>query len=390
MNINSRTRLKLISVLSLAMIPAGGAFAVVDKFVPFAYVGTSSDSNTFRTSDNEEDETISHVGAGVQTDYKMSRQHLLLDVLLDRAIYDTFDELDHTKINGTAAWKWGVGSHVGGDLSYRYKKELSSFNEQFARQKDMRTNHTGNFDMGYRFHPDWQIQVGIQYSESSYQKRDRLDRSATSSSLEVVYKNTLNTRVGIQGALSANNLNDSIVGGVSVDNDYEESTVSGVFYWEGSGKSSLEAKLGYTTLDYNELKDREYEGYTGRLTYHWEATGKTKLDFSTWRETDSQADEISSYTLEQGVSVKASWSATRKIKVNGEVSYKKDDFKADNQLTGVPDRDDNTKKADIRISWAPRKFVRLSAGFSREERDSSIDARNFTDDLINAKVHFRF
>ena len=85
----------------------------------------------------------------------------------------------------------------------------------------------------------------------SYQERKRLDRDASSGSLEVQYRNTLNTRVGVRGKYTKNDLKDENIGGVTIDNDYDETEISGVFYWEGTAKSALEARVGYVDVSYN-------------------------------------------------------------------------------------------------------------------------------------------
>jgi len=384
---------RLVACLAAAAIPATPAFAVLDKFEPYVFAGALRDNNLFRSESNEEDETIAHLGVGLKSDLKLSRQHLLLDGVVDRAKYDNFDELDHTRIDGRATWDWQLGNLWSGKLGYRYQRQLSSFTEQFVREKDMRTRNVGFYEIGYQLHPDWRLAAAVDYTDVSYEERKRLDRDVIGSQFSVLYRNTLNTRVGVSVRYANNNLKDSVVNNVTVDNDYDEWTTSGLFYWEGSSKSALEARLGYTQLSYNELDDRDFSGLSSRLTYFWTLTGKTKVDISVWQEPSSLNDEIASYVLSRGVSVTPVWSATPKISLEGQVSYNNDDFKGNNDIRqelGLEKRKDDTWLYRLSANWTPRQFLRVSLSYINEQRDSSVDIRDYNDQRAEARLQFSF
>ncbi|VAW61990.1 hypothetical protein MNBD_GAMMA08-874, partial [hydrothermal vent metagenome] len=176
------------------------------------------------------------------------------------------------------------------------------------------------------------------------------------------------------------------------NNDYKEDEISAVFYWEGSAKSKLEARFGYTEQSFNELKDRNYKGSTGRLTYRWAMTGKTRINFSLWRETSSLRSEITDYVLAKGVSIKPAWSITKLVSLNGMISFKNDDFKARNNIlaAGVPRRDDDTYLVSIFSTWKPRRQIDLSLGYSWVKRDSSINSLDYTNNRVEAKAKYSF
>ena len=401
---NSTTfQVRSLLVLSAALSPVSTAYAALEKFDPYASARVLWDSNIFRVSGDEEarrllgstskNDTVGYLGGGFESDYKLSRQHLFLDAEAIRAKYDNFDDLDHTKLKGRAAWGWQVGNLWSGNLGYRYERRLRSFNQDSFPEKDMRTEKIPYLDGGYQVHPDWRLEGGVSLSDVSYQERDRLDRDAVSGKLEVQYRSTLNTRLGVRLKYTDNDLNDQDVAGVSISNDYQETEISGVLYWEATGKSSLEARMGYTQQSYDDLDDRDYQGSTGRLTYYWRATGKTKVDVSAWRETDTQNDEITTYVLTKGVSVRPSWSVTPLITLRGEVAYINDDYKGENDIRtalGGQRRDDDTWRYGVSASWDPRQFIRLTVGYRKEDRDSSIDVNDFDVRQIDVRALLRF
>jgi len=396
-NINCCQAVRLVFCLA-TFLPAGVSMAALDKFEPYAFTRVLYDSNIFRVSDDsvrrdEEDDTITHLGGGVEADLKLSRQHLLLDLEVDRALYRDFDDLDHTRVDGRGTWAWRVGNLWTGNLGYGYKKKLSSFDEQFVRVKDMRTTHTGFLDAGYQIHPDWRLSAGVVYNDISYEERNRLDRDTTGGVFSVQYKNTLNSRIGVRVKYTDNDLREQETLGIRVNNDYTETEISGLFYWEGTAKSALEANFGYTEQSFDQRDDRDYKGGTGRLTYFWKATGKTKVDFSIWRETSTKFNEVATYVLAKGASVRPTWSVTSKVTIFGDVSYVEEDFKAQNEIVstlGGQRRNDDTWRARIGTRWRPRQYLQLSLSYSRQDRDSSIDVRDYDVDQVDARAQFNF
>ncbi len=383
-----------LSVVSLVLFPAGASFAALDKFDPYAFIGGLYDSNIFRTADNEDNDKVARFGAGFESDWKLSRQHILLRALADRAEYDTFSNLSNTRIDAAAAWRWQVGNLWRGNLEYGYIDELASFNQFRTRQKDTRTTQRVDFEAGYQIHPDWELVGGAGYSDVSYDKRKRLDRETGSGLIEVQYRNTRRTRVGVRTQFTDNSFkNKQNINGILVDNDFDETEISAVFYWEGTGKSNFEARWGYTDVNYSELDDRDFKGSTGRLTHLWQISGKTRLETSVWRETDSLYNEITTYVLSKGIRVIPTWSATSKITVSGNFSYINDDFKGENDIRaalGGQRRDDDTWVAGINLGYNVLRNANLSLGFNKAKRDSSQATTDYDYYQVNAEAKVRF
>ncbi len=257
----------------------------------------------------------------------------------------------------------------------------------------MRTSQSGYFDGGYQLTPDWELRAGVNHDDISYEQRNYLDRTANAGRLEALYRNTLNTRVGTRIRYTSYNLNNTQINGQSVNDDYDETVISGVFYWEGTAKSSLETSLGYTMLRYNDSRLKDFNGASGRLTYYWAVTGKTKLNISAWRETSSLDAQIASYVLTQGASIAPVWSVTRKVSLNGLVSYTNDDFKGENDIRnslGLQKRTDDTWLYGVSANWRPRDYLLVNVGYRYQNRSSTVKNDEYKDSQVNAEVKVTF
>ena len=402
---NSRMTPYLIG-LPACLIMIGNAHAIAspdDRFQPYIYAEVVHDSNLFRLPNESAalsvlgttkmDDTIQHYGAGFNANLPISRQNIHADATVDRSIYDTFSSLDNTGGKGKLAWNWRVGSLWNGDIGSDYSKMLSSFTEQQSVQKDMITRKSTFATAGYQLTPDWRISGGLKGADVNDQIFDQNDRKETTGSLEINYRTTANTRIGIRDTNTDTNLlNDQNVGGTLVNNDYTTNSLSGVIYWEESGKSKFEGSLGQTTVKFDSLDARDFTGATWRLTYMYFATGKTHFDASYWRNTSSQDGEISTYVVSNGISLAPSWAATTKIHVGGLLKHEETDYKGDYSTisTGSDARKDKINTVNIRLGYNLRQNIELSLGYGYQKRTSNYAADEYKYNRLEGRISIAF
>jgi exopolysaccharide biosynthesis operon protein EpsL len=391
-------------LLSVLLSPITNSFAAPDNFMPYVFTSISYDSNIFRVANDAEaisilgntnkDDTARHLGAGFRAELPVSRQYLLVDAVVDKTSYDTFSVLDNTQTEGHATWRWQVGSLWNGNLGYSYSESLSTFNEIQDVLKETETKNSIFLDAGFQVHPDWKLVASLGRSNQSYRERKDLDGELRSKGLELQYKNTINTRMGLRVKVTDMNLDNlENVGGTLVNNDYKQTEMSGVFYWEGTVKSHLEARFGVTDLKYDELTERDFQGSIGRLTYQWLMSVKTKVDTSLWREAGPYYDEITTYVVTNGVSINPVWSVTPFITFNGKFSYQQNDFEAENAVilgSGLPRREDDIRLFSLALSYSPTRNVKVSIAHQTEQRTSNRKDSEFFDRQITAKLQLSF
>jgi exopolysaccharide biosynthesis operon protein EpsL len=380
-------------VVTLLLMSTSNSFAAADNFTPYVYSRVSNVSNLFRVANDAEaisllgntdtDDTVRYVGAGFRAELPVSRQRIRADVSVDRVNYETFGGLNHTQKDGKATWLWQVGNLWSGNLGYRHRERLSTDYELQNILRDTRTQNTLFLDAGYHIAPDWRLMGSLTRSDQSYEIRDYLDRKFRSEQLEIQYKNTLNTRLGLRARVTeANFLNLDIN---LNSQDSKETEISGVVYWEGTNKSHFEARFGITDQKYDELTERNFRGSIGRMTYYWLASKKSKLDISLWRESDSDYDEITAFVITRGLSITPTWYATGKITLSGTVSYQRNNFEND-----LGSREDNVRLFTINTSYNPMRSVNLKFGYQTEKRTSNDPDSEFVTSQVNVNVRLIF
>lgn len=353
---------------------------------PFAGVRYTVDSNLFRTANDAEalaqtgstdtEETIIHYFAGINVIVPVSRQRFTLSGQADLAEYDKNSELNHTAIDGQGNWEWQLGNLWSGTAGAGYRKRLTEFNESNEPIQDLVSRETIGVTARFQFHPDWAVVGGVGNDKTTHdvqasdalsqivndslkESRSRLDNSQQSYSGEVQYATTANTKIGFRTV--------AIEGEFERDStpNFKETELSGVVYWEATGKSNFEARLGQTERDVN-ATNVNFSGSTYRFTYKWLVTEKTNLEFSTWEETRS-VDESTRFAIENGYGISGLLNATAKLRFRGSFRWSTDDF----QGGSGTNREDDVTHARFVAIYNPTPVFTLNGSIVQKDRSSN-------------------
>jgi hypothetical protein len=182
------------------------------------------------------------------------------------------------------------------------------------------------------------------------------------------------------------------VAGSPVDNQYDEIETSAVAQWNVTGKSRIDARLGYTSRKHDQVSQRDFQGITGRLNYDWTIAAKTLLNMALWREIRSIEDVDASYVLSQGFSVGPAWAPTSKLVLQAKLLREKRDFEGDPGfvLTASPQREDTFRGARLSAGYTPLRNVELSLSLEKGDRSSNIAGRDYDYNAVNANAKFSF
>jgi exopolysaccharide biosynthesis operon protein EpsL len=361
--------------------------------------GYDHDSNPFRVSSSAvpgpQSDSIYRAGAGIRAEIPSGRQRFVLEARGQYNKYDRFDLLDHTSYGAGATWRWAVGNQWSGEAGYTRKRVLGGFEDVQAPIKDMIVEDRAFVSAGYLVTPRWRVRGAFDFTKWNHDDptRSELDARIVSGTAGLDYVTPANNHVGGQIKVSEGEYpNQQAVGAALVTNDYREIEASMVMRWIVTGKSTLDARAGYTRREHDELAQRDFDGFTGRLGLDWFVANKTLLNFAVWREIQSTDDASASYVLSEGWSVGPAWAPTVKLVFQARYLRENRDFRGDPALVivgGAP-REDSFDGFSVVAGYTPVRNVHLSLGAEWGDRTSNIFLRDFEYRLISANARIRF
>lgn len=367
--------------------------------------GAMRDNNVFRIPDgtpprpiigsSDRADNIYRYGAELKADIPASRQRILFEAQLEHRDYEQFGFLDHDAYRLGAAWKWAAGPQWSGDIGYGKRRFLASLAELQAPIKDLITEDRAYASAGYRFTPRWRVRGGVESYDWKHSDPTRiaLDNRTSSGTVGLDYVTPQENSIGGQFKYSYGDYpNRQVVPGGTVDNNFEEYESSAVAHWAVTGKSTLDARLGYTSRVHDQLPQRDFDGVTGRLNYDWFVAAKTILNFAVWREIRSIEDVDASYVLSEGWGIGPSWAPTSKLVFQAKYVREDRDYRGDPGfvLTGGPQREDTFRGLRLAAGYAPRRNIELAVGLETGDRSSNVAGRDYDYTAVMANARLKF
>lgn len=361
--------------------------------------GYDRDSNVFRLSDTSptpgpRSDYVYRAGAGIRAEIPAGRQRIVLEARAQLHEYNRFDLLDHTSYGVGGTWKWEIGNQWNGEVGIARRHFLGSLDDIQAPVKDMITEDRAFVTAGYLVTPRWRVRGGLEWIKWNHESvRSELDARIFAGTAGLDYVTPANNSIGGQVKVSEGEYpNSQAVATALVVNDYREIEVSAVAHWIITGKSTLDARLGYTKREHDQVPQRDFDGFTGRVNLDWFVAAKTLLNFAIWREIQSTEEAAASYVLSEGWGVGPAWAPTIKLVFQARYLRENREFKGDPGLVlvgGVP-REDSFDGFSLTAGYTPVRNVHLSVGAEWGERSSNVVGRDFDYRLIVANARIRF
>jgi exopolysaccharide biosynthesis operon protein EpsL len=363
----------------------------------YGAAGLMRDDNLFRVPDGAGPQSVSvrRVGLGLRARIPISRQRLLVDAAAYDYDYSRFHGLDHVAYRGAVNWQWLAGDRWRGELGYRKRRYQSGFEELRAPVQDLVTEDHLFAGAAYGLTARLRARGLAEYSEYNHDNvaRNALDFRVTSGTLGLDYVTPEGSSAGGQVKLSDGTYpNRQVLAAAAVDNSFRELETSAVVHWIVTGKSNLDARLGYTSRKHDQAPARDFSGLTGRLGWDWFVGAKTLLNFAVWREVRAFEDVSASYVVSRGAGFGPAWAPTSKIVLQARLLREDRDFRGDPgiSLSGNPQRKDQFTGLRFAAGYAPTRNVELSAGFDTGKRDSNLTGVDYDYNAVSANVKVGF
>lgn len=361
---------------------------------PYATVGYEYDSNLFRLAGSEEalirigqtdtEDQMFSVGAGVNGEFALSRQTLIVRA---DVFSNTYDEFSLNDFNGQFAnleLIWQLGERLDGKVGYRYDRNLRDYANQAIPVKDLRTRDDVYAIADYRLTRTLHAIVRGQYSTIDFSEAPLLLQDKLIAGVEVSYVSRLDNKIGIDIEYTEGTFDNP------PERDFEEVSAGPSVDWQIGNRTRVRGKAAYTSRTHKNAIFRDFDGFTSRFALLWNSDASTNVTAELYRELSSLSDEVANYVLVQGFRIEPNWSLTDKITVRLQGYYESRDFKGleATAAPGTPLREDDVYGGSLAVDWQIRRLWRISAAIRQEDRTSN---RTFEDyDFQNISLAVRF
>lgn len=383
----------------LTLTAPGMAFAAQpEDALNFAVgAGTRYEDNLFRIDDDTDprsvagksrrSDLINTYNIGIKIDKLYAQQRFQLDLEAIKNDYQTYDYLDFTAKNYRAAWLWHLTPRLSGTILIDRKQSQSNFadfrnnNNQVIQQQSIQTNESRVFNA------DWLVGGGLHLIGGVSEYRSRNDSDAFNAVGDYVQDGV---EVGIKYVARSENSISLIqressgdVQGRPVDpftqfdSGFEQSETEAELNYRLTGKSYINARLGYIDREHDNFSSRDYDGITGQLAYIWTPTGKLRVVSSLSRSYGSYQQAFNSYYISNTFAISPVWDVTAKTKIRARYSYSERDYHGAITLAVVPEgelREDKVQALSLAAEWQATRTILVTGTLQHEVRDSNFDS----------------
>jgi exopolysaccharide biosynthesis operon protein EpsL len=325
--------------------------------------------------------------------------------------YFNFDFLDFLGKNYTAAWHWHITPYLYGRLSSAHSEALNNFAglTGFANSvtRNLRTTDNFHFEGTFQLNRAWHIIGGLNHtviknSRVTFQDFDHKVSSveggiryAFSSGSSLTYKvrsgqgEFINRPAPLENAL--------------YDTRFDDMEHELRLAWPVTGKTAIDARVGYFLRDHVHFPQRDFEGFVGNFNVNWAPTGKTRVTAGWARQLGNfqtapiafLLDDLiqrfsSSYIVTDRFSIAPVWQITDKTALRLRYDFVMSDFHGAVDPNAALNRSDLMHSALIAFDWRPLNALFLSASLHRDHRSSNLRGYDFDSSAASVSATLNF
>jgi exopolysaccharide biosynthesis operon protein EpsL len=359
------------------------------------------DSNFLRLSDtakipgkSDKSEFVKQAKAGVDLDWKISRQHILITANVNQNWFQNFTSLDYTGWDTKAQWNWKVRSDLDGDIGYSNTQALGSFVQLNGLFPNLQNNQRYFANAGYLFHPNGKIKFGLFRTEFQYDDNSRKASNNTENNadLNLQYLSPTGSILGLQLlATEGQYPHRQLTPDSGQDDAYNRMKYALNWDWHANSKTRIDGLVGYLQQNYTHLSALDFADGIGELNLNWQASDKTLLGLSARREIYMANNQFSSFMLTQGVWFSPTWQASPKIVLKLPISYQQQQY-----LGGIGTTDnfghqkDNVSNIGFNLMYYPWESISVGGILKYEKRDSNNSQASYETGSAGVNFHADF
>ena len=396
----------------------------VDAFewsvIPRLSLTEEYNDNIYQDSDNEEDDFITIVTPGIQTNLDWQRYGLSAAYDLGYSFYNDHSEHDGFRHRGDVAGWWNADrtTRLSAGDTYIRSEDITELPEngngtdrregyytntayvgldhRFAENSNMalkyaygildnddRTvedneSHKTTVDATYFFDPFWGMSVNAGYTRGLYDVSQDYDEWKTT--LRVL-KN-VSRHLQVNAAYSHTAVNWDPGGD---ENDYQVYNPSAGIRYTFDENGSMGLNLGYFVQDIDSRDNEKGLTVDGNIGRSWRFRGGSfTLNANSGYENSQLNTENLGFNVYYGVQSRLDYRFTRNLGAAVFAAYRNVDYV--NPGPGEDERKDDFVDAGCSLNWQIRKWLGTGLEYSYRNLDSNIDDNDYTVNRIMLKV----
>jgi Putative beta-barrel porin 2 len=340
------------------------------------------------------EDRISTGSLGIRGTWVLGRQFVDFNLRVDRNRFAHNDVLNNTSHDARTALSWIVGRSLSGHAGLDFTRALSDFASSRFRRRDLVDALAYFVDAGYELGPRWTLIGDL--------REQQITHSASQARINNYHSRS--TSGGAQYTTAAKNvftweyryteatfppgflLNDQ-----PFNEDFRESMTRFRLQYALSGKTFVDAFVGYLRRGYPYATTGAFSGDDWNVSLRWQPSSKLKLTLTGWRELQANLDSQSDYFVARGQSVLAAWTYSRKLSISLTGSW--DDEKyiaASSSVLVSSSRHDNVTAQQVNVIYKSTPSLAFDLAYRHEDRSSNLPLFKYGDNLANANIMWSF
>jgi polysaccharide biosynthesis protein VpsM len=358
------------------------------KLSPELTVKEFHDDNLTNAAAGEIDTFGTYIAPHLTYELKNNKNRYTLDYLFEAATHYSSHNDDYIDQTVQAGYEYTPTSRISTGIDFEY---YNGHDDRGTGAAEGTGAVQSSFDRYHHYRIDGnaaygaesakaQFELDLGHVEKDYDNnfaatsvRDREDHYG---SARLYYRVMPKTRAVLEGRVTEYKYERDAAGTASLDSTTSRA-LAGVT-WESTYKTTGTAQIGYIQKNFDSGARADGEEITWELGVEWKPKSYITFNLDTSRDF-VETNGAGNFTQEDKVTASYAHEWSSKITTLVDMNYQENTF--DQDTTG---RSDDLFSAGVSVDYEMRRWLKFGAGYSYDERDSTISSFDYERNIVEA------
>jgi hypothetical protein len=404
---------------SIPIPPVDVPDGTVSWFTPYLQYVWTYDNDVFRLPTAQRYPPVTHLipdgvsladhintgSVGGDGHWVISQQSIDYDFEVDENAYVRNTDLNNTSGLAKALWNWNIATDFYGQVGGSYSRNLTGFVDTLYFQRDMIERQEYFVNGRYQVGPHLAIYGGVDdtYTKNSTFVERFNDLSYATGKVGAELATSQLNSLGVEYDYAHGHYPDPVQGaninGVLYNPDFNQDTLSLLFKYAPTDKTTLSGDAGYLIRDYPNNPAHphigQFSGDIWHLKGQWQPTDKTTIQMTASRDLLAYTFASATYFVQTGVAVTPSWAQSDKLTWALVIAYYEQNYidasiTAGCNVTFPCPRHDTVSSQQAGLQYTPIRALVFTFSYRHELHNSNDIEFSYNDSIVNAGVKFKF